>query len=152
MRQHPILGVWKMHAGTDYAATSGTPVRAVGDGVVIFAGRKGGYGNVLEVRHGNGYVSRYGHLRTFGPGVRRGSHVGIGKTIGFVGMTGLATAPHLHFEMLLSGAQRDPGAALRRADAALIPRAQRETFEAMRARLLGRTADAGGAHPSESAG
>jgi murein DD-endopeptidase MepM/ murein hydrolase activator NlpD len=143
MRQHPILGVWKMHAGTDYAAAEGTPVRVVGDGVVLFAGRKGGYGNVLEVRHSNGYVSRYGHLRGFASGVRRGTRVSIGRTVAYVGTTGLSTAPHLHFEMLLGGAQRDPGAALRRAEAGIIPRAERGSFEAMRSRLLGRVADGG---------
>jgi murein DD-endopeptidase MepM/ murein hydrolase activator NlpD len=136
MRHHPILGVWKMHAGTDYAAASGTPVRAVGDGTVLFAGRKGGYGNVIEVRHRNGYVSRYGHLRAFAPGVRRGASLAMGGTIGYVGMTGLATAPHLHFEMLIGGDQRDPRATLRRADADVLPSRERRTFSALRARLL----------------
>lgn len=140
MRHHPILGVWKLHAGTDYAASSGTPVRAVGDGTVIFAGWKGGYGNVLEVRHRNGYVSRYGHLRGFARGVRRGSSVAMGKTVGYVGATGLATAPHLHFEMLVGGAQRDPRATLRKSDADVLPRRERGALAALRARLLGRFA------------
>ena len=138
MRAHPILGIWKMHAGTDYAADAGTPVHAVGDGTVLFAGRKGGYGNVLEVRHPNGYVSRYGHLRGFARGVRRGAPVAMGRTVGFVGMTGLATAPHLHFEMLVGGDPRDPRATLRRADADLLPRRELGSFAALRARLLGR--------------
>ncbi len=112
MRLHPILGIWRQHAGTDYAAAQGTPVRAVGDGVVIFAGRKGGYGNMLDLRHPNGFVTRYGHLLRFASGVHVGSRVSIGKTIAFVGMTGLATAPHLHFEVLVNGVQRDPRAAL----------------------------------------
>lgn len=151
MRQHPVLGVWRMHAGTDYAAASGTPVRTVGDGVVLFAGWKGGYGNVLEIRHGNGYVSRYGHLRGFASGVRRGVRVTMGRTVGYVGTTGLSTAPHLHFELLVGGAQRDPGAALRRASTDVIGRSERDAFEAMRARLLGRVAD-GGARPAGRAG
>ena len=130
-------------AMADYAAAEGTPVRVVGDGVVLFAGRKGGYGNVLEVRHPNGYVSRYGHLRGFASGVRRGARVSMGRTVAYVGTTGLSTAPHLHFEMLLGGAQRDPGATLRRAEADLIPRAERGSFEALRSRLLGRVADGG---------
>ncbi len=137
MREHPILGIWKMHTGTDYAAAAGTPVRAVGDGTVVFAGRHGGYGNVLEVRHANGYVSRYGHLRAFARGVRAGTPVAMGRTIGFVGMTGLATAPHLHFEMLLGGAQRDPRSALQDGAAAMLPARDRAAFDALRARLLG---------------
>ncbi len=138
MRQHPILGVWKMHTGTDYSAASGTPVRAVGDGTVIFAGYKGGYGNVLEVRHRNGYVSRYGHLRGFARGVRRGATVPMGKTVGYVGATGLATAPHLHFEMLVGGSQRDPGATLRRSAADRLASRQLGGVAALRARLFGR--------------
>ncbi len=137
MRQHPILGVWKMHTGTDYAASAGTPVRAVGDGTVLFAGRKGGYGNVLELRHANGYVSRYGHLRAFGRGVRPGAQVAMGRTVGYVGMTGLATAPHLHFEMLLGGAQRDPRSALETRTGVSLPARERAAFDTVRARLLG---------------
>jgi murein DD-endopeptidase MepM/ murein hydrolase activator NlpD len=112
MRKHPILGEWRAHKGTDYAASAGTPVRSIGDGVVVFAGTRGGYGNSIDVRHPNGFVSRYGHLRSFDAGVRAGSRVTMGQTIAFVGMTGLATAPHLHFEILVGGVQRDPGAAL----------------------------------------
>ena len=72
-RRHPVLGIWRQHKGTDYAAAMGTPVRSIGDGVVIFAGRKGGYGNVIDIRHRNGFVSRYGHLRNFASGIQRGS-------------------------------------------------------------------------------
>ena len=78
MRKHPILGEWRAHKGTDYAASAGTPVRAIGDGSVVFAGVKGGYGNVLEVRHPNGYVSRYGHLKAFAVDIHVGD-VGIGE-------------------------------------------------------------------------
>ena len=113
MRKHPILGQWRAHKGTDYAANAGTPVRAIGDGIVIFAGIRGGYGNSIDVRHPNGYVSRYGHLRAFAKGVRSGTHVSMGATVGYVGMTGLATAPHLHFEILVGGVQRDSRTALR---------------------------------------
>jgi murein DD-endopeptidase MepM/ murein hydrolase activator NlpD len=113
LRKHPILGKWRAHKGTDYAASSGTPVRAIGDGTIAFAGTKIGFGNVIEVRHPNGYLSRYGHLRGFSKGARAGAHVTMGATIGFVGMTGLATAPHLHFEVLVGGVQRDPGKALK---------------------------------------
>jgi murein DD-endopeptidase MepM/ murein hydrolase activator NlpD len=136
MRNHPILGEWRMHKGTDYSAASGTPVRAIGDGRVIFAGVKSGFGNVLEVRHNNGYVSRYGHLRGFAKGVRRGSQVSIGKTIGFVGMTGLATAPHLHFEMLVDGVQRDPRKALRDKAGEPLSARDKTSFQMLRSRLL----------------
>ncbi len=116
-RRHPILGTMRQHAGIDYAAGSGTPVRAIGDGTVIFAGRKGGYGNLLEIRHPNGMVSRYGHLRGFASGVRRGSRVSIAETVAYVGSTGLSTAPHLHFEILVGGVHRDPRRALAAAEA-----------------------------------
>ena len=96
---------------------------------------KSGFGNVLEVRHSNGYVSRYGHLRSFAKGMRRGTSVGIGKTIGYVGMTGLATAPHLHFEMLLDGVQRDPRKALRDKAGEPLSAREKSSFNALRSRL-----------------
>ncbi|GAC1682513.1 MAG: peptidoglycan DD-metalloendopeptidase family protein [Gemmatimonadaceae bacterium] len=136
MRKHPILGIWRQHKGTDYAAAAGTPVRAIGDGVVIFAGRKGGYGNVLEIRHPNGYVSRYGHLRAFAKGVRSGARVTIARTVAYVGATGLATAPHLHFEVLVRGAQRDPRVALRNKGGQPIPASERAAFDATRDKLV----------------
>ena len=136
MRRHPILGVWRRHAGTDYAASQGTPVRSVGDGVVIFAGRKGGYGNAIEVRHRNGFVSRYGHLRAFARSVRRGTRVGIGQTIGYVGMTGLATAPHLHFEVLVGGVQRNPRVALAMKGGEPLPASERASFARERGELI----------------
>ena len=71
-RKHPIFGEWRNHTGTDYAAAEGTPVRAIGDGVVIFAGKKGGYGNMIDIRHRNGMISRYGHMRGFASGIRQG--------------------------------------------------------------------------------
>jgi murein DD-endopeptidase MepM/ murein hydrolase activator NlpD len=135
-RKHPILGTWRSHKGTDYAASSGTPVRAIGDGVVIFAGRKGGYGNANDIRHPNGYVTRYGHLRGFASGVRAGRRVGIGETIGYVGMTGLATGPHLHFEVLVNGVQRDPRVALRDKAGLPVPAAERARFDTVRTTLL----------------
>ncbi|MFL5576011.1 MAG: M23 family metallopeptidase [Gemmatimonadaceae bacterium] len=137
LRRHPILGVWKQHKGTDYAASQGTPVRSIGDGVVVFAGRKSGYGNVVDVRHRNGYVSRYGHLRGFARGIRPGARVDVGQTIAYVGMTGLATAPHLHFEMLMGGVQRDPRLALRQLKGGEpIPAGERATFARLRDALF----------------
>jgi murein DD-endopeptidase MepM/ murein hydrolase activator NlpD len=135
-RRHPVLGTWRQHKGTDYAAAMGTPVRSVGDGVVIFAGRKGGYGNVIDIRHRNGFVSRYGHLRGFARGIRFGAHVGIGSTIGYVGMTGLATGPHLHFEILVGGVQRDPRVALRMKGGMPIASSERGLFDRMKSRTL----------------
>jgi murein DD-endopeptidase MepM/ murein hydrolase activator NlpD len=135
-RFHPILGVWKQHKGTDYAASSGTPVRAIGDGTVIRAGWGSGYGNVLEIRHRNGFVSRYGHLRGFASGVHVGTHVAIGQTVAYVGMTGLATGPHLHFEVLVDGVQRDPRSALRDRSGDPVPARERAAFEQERSRLM----------------
>ncbi len=136
VRKHPILGVWRAHKGTDYAADAGTPVRAIGDGVVIFAGRRGGYGNCLEIRHRNGMVSRYGHLRGFASGIRRGREVSIGQTVAYVGMTGLATGPHLHFEILVNGVQRNPRTALDRHSGPPIASAERARFDSLRTALL----------------
>jgi murein DD-endopeptidase MepM/ murein hydrolase activator NlpD len=135
-RRHPVLGIWRKHKGTDYAASMGTPVRSIGDGVVVFAGRKGGYGNVIDIRHRNGFVSRYGHLRSFAKGIHRGSHVAIGSTIGAVGMSGLATGPHLHFEILVNGVQRDPKIALQMKGGDPIPSSEKGVFQAIRERTL----------------
>ncbi len=106
-RFHPVLGLSRRHEGTDYAAAPGTPVMAAGDGMVLRAGRAGGYGNLIELRHVNGITTRYGHLRGFARGVRRGARVVQGQTIGYVGSTGLATGPHLHYEFRENGIARD---------------------------------------------
>ena len=135
-RKHPILGTWRSHKGTDYAANAGTPVRAIGNGVVIFAGRKGGYGNAIDIRHPNGYVTRYGHMRGFARGMHAGRRVSIGETIGYVGMTGLATGPHLHFEVLVHGVQRDPRVALRDKAGLPVPQSERASFDIMMTTLL----------------
>ena len=136
LRRHPILGTLRRHEGTDYAANAGTPVRAVGDAVVVRAGWSGGYGNLIELRHPNGYVTRYGHLRGFASGVRAGAHVSIGQTIGYVGTTGLSTGPHLHFEVIVGGAQRDPRVALNLKGGQPIPKAERSVFAMLRDRLM----------------
>jgi murein DD-endopeptidase MepM/ murein hydrolase activator NlpD len=135
-REHPVLGGWRLHKGTDYAAAKGTPVRAIGDGVVARAGWGNGYGNVLEIRHRNGFVTRYGHLSRFASSVRVGSHVSIGQTVAFVGSTGLSTGPHLHFEVLVNGQQRDPRVALKQTGGDPIPQSERSAFEEVRDRLL----------------
>ncbi|MFN8572835.1 MAG: M23 family metallopeptidase [Gemmatimonadaceae bacterium] len=137
MRKHPILGIWRAHKGTDYSAASGTPVRAIGDGIVVFEGRKSGFGNTLEIRHVNGAVSRYGHLRGFAATIHRGSRVSIGQTVAYVGATGLATAPHLHFEVLVGGVQRNPRTALDYSGGLPLPAADRPGFDVRKAAYLG---------------
>ncbi len=96
-RWHPILHRYRAHLGVDFAAPIGTPVHAAGNGRIIFKGWKGGYGNCIVIRHIDGYKTLYGHLHKFARGIRRGSYVKKGKTIGYVGSTGLSTGPHLHF-------------------------------------------------------
>jgi murein DD-endopeptidase MepM/ murein hydrolase activator NlpD len=135
-RRHPILGDFRQHKGTDYAADQGTPVRAIGDGVVTRRGWGNGYGNVLEIRHRNGYVTRYGHLRGFASDIHVGSHVSIGTTVAYVGTTGLSTGPHLHFEVLVNGQQRDPRTALKATGGEPIPSSERSAFTELRDRLL----------------
>ena len=105
---HPILNRVRAHKGVDYAASSGTPVQAAGAGRVRFRGRQGGYGNVLEIDHGGGIVTVYGHLSRFADTARAGSRVRQGQIIGYVGMTGLATGPHLHYEYRVNGRYLDP--------------------------------------------
>lgn len=107
-RRHPVLNTIRAHKGTDYAAPRGTPVKASGDGRVTFAGRKGGYGNTVIVQHGQTYQTLYAHLNGFRRGVRSGTRVKQGQTIGYVGSTGLATGPHLHYEFYVNGAVRNP--------------------------------------------
>ncbi len=108
MRFHPILRDWRAHKGVDYGAPSGTAVRATADGVVDFVGTQGGYGNMIVLRHQGAYSTAYGHLRGFASGLRKGSRVNQGETIGFVGQTGWATGPHLHYEFRISNQQVNP--------------------------------------------
>ncbi len=108
MRNHPILHQWRAHAGVDFGAPAGTRVRATGDGVVEFIGWRGGYGNLIVLRHYGGFSTYYGHLRGFARGVRSGTRVAQGDIIGYVGQTGLATGPHLHYEFHIHGQNRNP--------------------------------------------
>jgi len=107
-RYHPILRRWRAHEGIDYAAGTGTPVRAVAEGTVVRAGWAGGYGQMVELRHPDGIVTRYGHLSRIAAGIRAGATVSQGDVLGGVGMTGLATGPHLHFELRVAGRAIDP--------------------------------------------
>jgi murein DD-endopeptidase MepM/ murein hydrolase activator NlpD len=107
-RMHPILNRIRGHMGTDYAAPTGTPVHAAGDGRVSFAGQRGGYGNALILAHSNSVSTLYGHMSRFARNARLGAHVQQGDVIGYVGMTGLATGPHLHYEYLVDGVHKNP--------------------------------------------
>lgn len=107
-RKHPILNLIRAHKGVDYAAPIGTPVHAAGDGRVIFAGRRGGYGNLVEIDHAHGITTVYGHLSRFARGLHVGQHVSQGTLIAYVGMTGLATGPHLHYEYRVNGVFKNP--------------------------------------------
>lgn len=107
-RFHPILQKMRAHKGVDYAAPTGTRIKAAADGNVAFVGKKGGYGNVIILKHANGVSTVYGHLSRFSSGLRNGQKVSQGDIIGFVGMSGMATGPHLHYEFLLNGKHRDP--------------------------------------------
>jgi murein DD-endopeptidase MepM/ murein hydrolase activator NlpD len=107
-RLHPILNLIRGHMGTDYAAPIGTPVHAAGDGRVSFRGQQGGYGNALVLSHSNSVSTLYGHMSRFAKDIRVGSHVQQGDIIGYVGMTGLATGPHLHYEYLMNGVHKNP--------------------------------------------
>ena len=107
-RMHPIFKNWRAHTGVDFAAPKGTRIWATADGVVETAGVKGGYGNCIEVRHSGGVTTLYGHLSGFAQNVKRGSRVKQGDVIGFVGATGYATGPHLHYEFKVSGIHHDP--------------------------------------------
>ncbi len=107
-RFHPILNRIRAHDGVDLAAPMNTGIKASGDGVVEFLGRKGGYGNAIVLKHANGISTVYGHLSKFADGLHKGDKVEQGVLIGFVGMTGLATGPHLHYEFLVNGVHRDP--------------------------------------------
>ncbi|MEO6032279.1 MAG: M23 family metallopeptidase [Burkholderiaceae bacterium] len=126
MRLHPILGIWKQHKGVDLGAPSGTPVHAVGDGVVDFAGWQNGYGNVVEIRHANDRSTLYAHMSRID--VKRGQHVDQGDQVGAVGMTGWATGPHLHFEVKVHGVQHDPIAMAKASEAITLSPAAKARF------------------------
>jgi murein DD-endopeptidase MepM/ murein hydrolase activator NlpD len=107
-RVHPIFKNWRAHTGVDFAAAHGTRVIASADGQVVAAGPRGGYGNAVEIRHGGGVTTLYAHLSGFARGVRAGARVRQGEPIGFVGSTGFATGPHLHYEFKIAGIHQDP--------------------------------------------
>lgn len=108
MRMHPILGYTKMHKGVDFAVRVGTPVMAAGNGTIDYAGPFGAYGNYVRIKHDASHATAYAHLSRIAAGIKVGKHVGQGQTIAFSGATGRATGPHLHYEVLVGGAQVNP--------------------------------------------
>ena len=144
-RRHPILGYNRMHRGVDFAAPTGTPIYAAGDGVLVMAGRNGSYGNYIEIRHNSEFNTAYAHLSRLAKGIERGSRVRQGQVIGYVGSTGRSTGPHLHYEVKQNGKQINPMSitpqtAVRLAGAELERfRRQIETIEASRPSSTGRT-------------
>ncbi len=108
MRKHPILGYNKMHKGVDFAAPTGTPIFAAGNGVIEFAGRNGGYGKYIRIRHDSTYKTAYAHLSSYKKGIYSGARVKQGDIIGYVGSTGRSTGPHLHYEIIVNGKQINP--------------------------------------------
>jgi murein DD-endopeptidase MepM/ murein hydrolase activator NlpD len=149
-RRHPILGYIKMHTGVDWAAPYGTPIFASGNGVVEIAGREGGYGNYIKLKHNNGYETAYGHMSAFAKGMEPGKRVRQGQVIGFIGSTGMSTGAHVHYEILVNGRFVDPmriklprGRSL---DGALLT-----SFEKERDRLEAQMSNRGGARISDAA-
>lgn len=107
-RKHPVYGFHRAHTGVDFGAPTGTRVKATGDATVVFAGRKGGYGNLVILRHSNGYQTYYAHLSAFASGIRSGRSVSQGQVIAYVGSTGASTGPHLHYEVRIAGRPQNP--------------------------------------------
>jgi len=134
-RKHPVLKRWKLHKGVDYAARRGTPIQSSGDGKVIFKGRKGGYGRVVIVQHGSRYQPLYAHRNGFKRGRRVGKYVKQAQPIGFVGSSGRATGPHLHYEFRVNGSHRNP-LTVKLPNAAPIKAAFKHDFSAYAERLL----------------
>ena len=107
-RWHPVLKRWRSHRGVDYAASRGTPIKATSNGKITHRGKKGGYGKAIFIQHGKTYTTVYGHLNSYAKGLRKGSKIKQGQIIGYVGSTGLATGPHLHYELRVNGVHRNP--------------------------------------------
>ncbi len=136
-RKHPILNKIRAHKGVDYAAPRGTPIKAAGDGKVMLAGRRGGYGNTVIIQHGATYTTLYGHMQGFAKGVKTGGTVKQGQVIGYIGTTGLSTGPHLHYEFQVNGVHVDPlGQKVAMADP--ISKAERARFLAQSQPLMAR--------------
>ena len=144
-RYHPVLQEMRAHRGIDYGAPNGTRVKTTGDGVVEFVGNKGGYGKVIMIRHSGDQTTVYGHLSGFASGIKKGARVTQGDVIGFVGATGLATGPHLHYEFKVAGIHRNP-LTVALPTAAPLPQAQLPTFRAQTGELLSKLGRIGNLH------
>jgi murein DD-endopeptidase MepM/ murein hydrolase activator NlpD len=138
-RWHPVLGKKRPHRGVDYAAAIGTPIKASGDGKVVHVGWKGGYGKTIIIQHSSRYTTLYGHLNGYRRGMKRGKRVRQGDTIGYVGKTGLATGPHLHYEFRVNGVHRNP-LTVKLPEATPIAKKYREDFIRKSAPLLSQLA------------
>jgi len=136
-RKHPLLNRIRAHKGVDYAAPKGTPIKVTGSGRVTFRGVKGGYGNAVIVQHGSTYSTLYAHLSGFAQGISTGTRVRQGQTIGYVGMTGMATGPHLHYEFLVNGVHRNP-LTIKFPDAESIEKRFRTDFQKTAGAMLAR--------------
>jgi len=134
-RKHPTLNKIRAHKGVDYAAPTGTPVKATGNGKIVLRGKKGGYGNTVVIQHGSQYSTLYAHLSRYASGLKTGSRVQQGQIIGYVGSSGLATGPHLHYEFHVNGTHRNP-LTVKLPDAAPLPKQFREKFKLESENLL----------------
>jgi murein DD-endopeptidase MepM/ murein hydrolase activator NlpD len=137
MRLHPILGYTRMHQGIDFGGATGTPIYAAGDGTVVEAGWKGGYGNWVEIKHDGVWATGYGHMSRFATGIRRGTHVHQGEVIGYIGATGEATGPHLHYEVMQNGVKINPKDAKVPAGGTPLTGGQLIAFKAEKVRIDG---------------
>ncbi len=134
-RRHPVLNRVRAHKGVDYAAPRGTPIRAAGEGKIVHRGKKGGYGRTIIIQHGNRYSTLYAHMKSYARGTRSGSRVRQGQIIGYVGSSGLATGPHLHYEFRVFGRHRNP-LTVKLPDAAPINKAYKNAYMAKARPLL----------------
>jgi len=134
-RWHPVLQKWRSHKGVDYAAPTGTPIKSTGAGKVIFRGLKGGYGKVVIIQHGGKYTTLYAHMSRFAPKIKTGSRIKQGQIIGYVGQTGLASGPHLHYEFRVNGVHRNP-LTVKLPKSLPLPKAQLAQFRQSTAPLL----------------
>lgn len=150
VRVHPLSGFRKMHQGTDYAATTGTPVVAPADGVVVEARRWGGYGNWLRIRHSNGLETGYGHLSRYGSGIRAGQRVSQGQVVAYVGSTGASTGPHLHYEIWRNGQRINPSG-IRTSEGTILSGADLAAFRAEKSRIDRIIAAGGEKRPANAA-
>ena len=132
MREHPVLGYSRMHKGVDFAVPPGTPIYAAGNGTIEMAGIYGGYGRYVRIRHNSDYSTAYGHMSGFGAGIHGGTRVHQGQIIGYVGSSGLATGPHLHYEVLRDGSQINP-MGLKLPSGQKLARAELAKFQSARA-------------------